>query len=77
MGNERMEPGEDSTRSESVVHNPGGVLISGPGYGSGRRKGPIKIFFVAGWTVNLSSKVDHQEMGCGWLVGALMLWFES
>ena len=41
------------------------------------KRSPIKIFFVVGWTVNLSSKVDHQEMDCGWLVGALMLLFES
>ena len=29
------------------------------------KRSPIKIFFVVGWTVNLSSKVDHREMGCG------------
>ena len=29
----------------------------------GWKRSPIKIFFVVGWTVNLSSKVDHQEMG--------------
>ena len=60
--------------TESVVcHQRRALVVSSPkGKGS-----PIQDLLFSGGTVNLSSQVDHQEMGGEHLLGARMLWSES